>query len=583
MIKKLAKSMLVAQIFSVLAASLCLIIDSIVIGRFLGVDGMAAYGLANPILLIIGGIGSILSAGVQVSCSKSIGKGLAEETNRGYSSAVGISAALSIFFLLFVIIFQNFVPAMMGAGTSGKLFEDTRGYLIGFTIGAPGCMCSLVLIPFLQMAGKSGLLIAAVLGMTFADIALDLLNALVFHWGLFGMGLASALSYYVAMAIGIGYFLSKKSAFKFSFKNVKGYKIAELFKSALPSVFNIGTGVLLVFFVNKILMGVNGSMAVAAYTVINTLANASNCVSTGLYGVTLTLSGILFQEEDRTGLKTLLKVYLPRCVVLGLAVALILIFAAPQLVGLFITDAGPSYEMAITGLRIFALGLIPCCFNNLFKGYMQGTERIKFIIVFATIEGVLFPTLAALLLSIPLGVTGVWFFSIAGESMALLCLCFYMWKKHHGISFSLDTFMDLGSDFGVTAENLLETDIVDIQDVTNVAEAAERFCIAKGGDKKLASRVALCIEEMASNVVTHGFSEKRKNHLSVRIQNKGNRWVLRFRDDCRAFDPVNYIPHDEDGVSGIKLMLGMADEARYTYSLNLNNLTLSINSGSSPD
>ena len=31
-----------------------MLVDSIVIGRFLGVDGMAAYGLSNPILLIIG-------------------------------------------------------------------------------------------------------------------------------------------------------------------------------------------------------------------------------------------------------------------------------------------------------------------------------------------------------------------------------------------------------------------------------------------------------------------------------------------------------------------------------------------------
>ena len=122
----------------------------------------------------------------------------------------------------------------MGAGSEGELFIQTKDYLAGFIIGAPGSMGALVLVPFLQMAGQSNLLIVAVLGMTVADIGLDLLNVLVFHGGMFGMGLASSLSYYVAMVIGGGYFLSKKCVFRFSRKLVTRRKIAELFNSGVP-------------------------------------------------------------------------------------------------------------------------------------------------------------------------------------------------------------------------------------------------------------------------------------------------------------------------------------------------------------
>ena len=297
MIKKLTKQMLLAQVLSVLTTSICMLVDSLVIGRCLGVGAVAAYGLSSPILLIIGGIGTILSAGVQASCSKSIGKGQIDEANKGYSSAVGTAVGLSLFFLLFVVVLQNFIPTWMGAGKSGDLFESTRGYLIGFTIGAPACMVALVMIPFLQMAGQMALLISAVVAMTVTDIALDLVNAYVLHWGLFGMGLASALSYYVALLVAIWYFFSSKSIFKFRFQNVSLSKVAELFKSAIPSVFNIGTGVVLVFLINTIRLRINGSAAVAAYSVMTTLGNASNCISTGVYGVSLTLTGILYQEE----------------------------------------------------------------------------------------------------------------------------------------------------------------------------------------------------------------------------------------------------------------------------------------------
>ena len=96
MIRKLIRQMLTAQIFSALTVSLCLLIDSVMIGRFLGEKAIAAYGLANPLLLAIGALGSLLAAGIQVACGKSLGKGLQEETDRGYSSALAVAAVVSL-------------------------------------------------------------------------------------------------------------------------------------------------------------------------------------------------------------------------------------------------------------------------------------------------------------------------------------------------------------------------------------------------------------------------------------------------------------------------------------------------------
>ena len=580
MIRKLTKQMLLAQVLSVLTTSLCMLVDSIVIGRFLGVRAMAAYGLSSPILLIIGGIGTILSAGVQVSCSKSIGKGLIEEANVGYSSAVGSSLFISLFFLLFVFAFQNLIPTWMGAGTSGQLFDSTRGYLLGFSIGAPACVTALVLIPFLQMAGQMGLLICAVVAMTVTDVALDLLNAMVLHWDLFGMGLASAISYYVALLVAIWYFFSKKGIFKFRFRNVRLSKVADLVKSAIPSVFNIGTGVILVFVINKILLGLNGSLAVAAYSVMTTIGNASNCISTGVYGVSLTLTGVLYQEEDKTGLKVMLKTLMPRCVFMGIAVGVFLATCAPALVDLFLTDkTGLSRQMAITGLRIYALGLVPCCINNAFKGYLQGSDRIRAIVNYSTAEGLLVPALFAFGLSFPYGTTGVWFYFLAGEVISLLGFSILKWKRAHRIALNMDVYLDFKKGFGVGPEDMLEFDIKTMAEVTAVSETAQKFCIEHGQSELTGMHVALCIEEMAGNTIKHGFSPKGRNNLSVRIQDHDDRWIIRFRDDCRAFDPLHYVFKDTDSpASGIRLMMKIADEARYTYSMNLNNLMIVINS-----
>ena len=161
MIRKLIRQMLAAQTLSALTVSLCLLIDNIMICRFLGVQATAAYGLANPVLLAIGAIGALLAAGVQVACSKSLGSGSKEETDRGYSSALALMVGISAVFMALVLILRDPLSTIMGAGREGELFDMTRDYLAGFIIGAPGSMGAVVLVPFLQMAGQSSLLIQA--------------------------------------------------------------------------------------------------------------------------------------------------------------------------------------------------------------------------------------------------------------------------------------------------------------------------------------------------------------------------------------------------------------------------------------
>ena len=573
MIKKLVGQMLAAQILSALTVSLCLLIDNLMIGRYLGERALTAYGLANPVLLVIGAVGSMLCAGAQVACGKSLGRGDREETDVGYSSAVAVAGVFSLGFTVLVALLRVPLARLLGADDPA-LLADTSGYMAGFVIGAPASMGALILVPFLQMAGQSNLLIAAVLGMTVADVAFDIINVTVFHGGMFGMGLASSLSYYVAMLIGGGYFLSKKCVFSFSTKRIQRRKIGELVAGGVPTVFGMASSVVLIFAVNKLLLGVGGKPAVAAYAVINTIINASNCISTGTGGVALTLSGVLANEEDRAGLAELLRLLARRAVLLGAAVMLLLMVFARPCASLFMPEASESRSMAILGLRLFALGMIPCCVSNALRNCYQGTGRVRMMEAICVLANAALPTLAAMLLSRVAGVTGVWLYFVTGETLTLLGVMAYVWRRKGGVTWRAEDILLLRDDFGVPERDRLEASLPDLEGVMAFSRSAADFCRAHGGSQRLASHLALCIEEMGSNIALHGFAPSGKNRLSIRLQAKDGRWTLRFRDDCAAFDPVSHVQQSEDDSLGIRLAMRMADEARYTYSMNLNNLTL---------
>lgn len=574
MIRRLVRQMLTAQILSALTVSLCLLIDNVMIGRFLGERALTAYGLGSPVLLVIGAVGSMLCAGAQVACSKSLGRGDRVETDIGYSSTIAAGGLFSLAFMLLALLLRVPIARLLGANEPA-LLGDTSGYIAGFSIGAPASVGALVLVPFMQMAGQSGLLIVAVLGMTVADVAFDLLNVFVFHGGMFGMGLASALSYYVAMVIGAGYFLSKKCVFSFSLNRIQRRKIRELLSGGVPSLFGMASSVVMIFAVNQILLGAGGETAVAAFSVINTIMNASNGISTGAGGVALTLSGVLYNEEDRTGLKELLRVLVRASVVLGLAVmALLMVFARPC-VELFIPNAGESQAMAIRGLRVFSTGLVFCCLGNALRSCYQGTGRVRMMEIIAVLENALLPILTAFLLSAVAGVNGAWFLSVTSEALTTLGILGYVWLKKRRVTWQAEDVLLLREDFGVPPEDLMEADPASLEDVMEASRAAEAFCIDRCGSVRMASHLALCVEEMGSNIVTHGFAARKKNRLSIRLQRKSGLWTLRFRDDCMAFDPVAHVSESDARKSvGIHLAMRMADEARYTYSMNLNNLTL---------
>lgn len=577
MIRKLIRQMLTAQILSALTVSLCLLIDNIIIGRFLGVESIAAYQLANPILLMMGALGSMLAAGVQVACSKSLGRGSGTETDSGYSSAIALTLGLSLSLMLAVLIFSAPIASWMGAGRAGTLFEQTRGYMIGFIIGVPASMGALILLPFMQMAGKNNILIAAVLGMTISDIGLDLLNVLVFHGGMFGMGLASSISYFVAMAIGCGYFLSKKCMFHFSRRLVTKQKISELFRGGVPAVFHMASGVILTFLLNKLLLGTGGSDAVAAYSVLNSIGNSASCISTGIGSVSLTMTGILFNEEDRRGLEEMMQQLFRCSVVLGLAMGALLIVFAPAFVSLFIPQAGAVRSMAILGVRLFAGGMIPYCINTALKNAYQVTGREKLTETISLVGGVLFPALAAFILSRFLGTAGVWFYFAAGQLLTLLAICLFIRFSSGMQPWKDGAYLLLKNDLIVPKEDVLEANIRTLEEMDRTVRETEAFCRGRGESSRSSMRIALCVEEMASNSILHGFpKDGRHHHLSVRVIDKKDSWLLRFRDDCGAFDPVHYIPREGKDALGIRLALAIAEETSYIYSLNLNNLTLKL-------
>ncbi|MBR6872892.1 MAG: ATP-binding protein [Ruminococcus sp.] len=588
MINKLFRQMLLTQILSSMTVTLCMLIDSIMIGRFLGVDAMTAYGLASPVLLVFAALGCLISAGVQVVCGRTMGAGDKEQTNACFTASVALTFGVSLIGMLVVLLFTDQITTLLCSGEHAadkEVFELTKDYLRGFIIGAPAFISAQVMVPYMQMSGSQVRLITAVALMTVGDVVFDVLNVFVVKQGTFGMGLASSLSYYIAFIIGIAYFFKKDCLFRIRPKLLTRRVCMRLVRDGIPMLINQMSLVLLTFVFNTMLLHLSGKYAVAAYSVISTAGNICYAFSSGVAAVALTLSSIFYGDADRSALKRLVRIMSFYAVAVCAAVTAVVLIVADPLVTLFLTDMDAK-AMAVSGFRLFVLSLVPCALNTSFKNYYQGIERVGYTMLISVFQNFALPALNAFILSRFMGVTGVWLGFVTGETVTLLCITVFVFVKNHRFAVCSESFAMLPEDFGVRDEDCFELSITDPVQVVEASEKSEEFCMSRGIPHRLSSQIALCIEEMSNNIVMHGFTEKqrrrqaREHSIDLRVMIKDDSTVIRIRDNCRNFDPVKYMElHQTDDPMahiGIRMVMKMVKNANYVNSLGLNNLTLTL-------
>ncbi len=120
-------------------------------------------------------------------------------------------------------------------------------------------------------------------------------------------------------------------------------------------------------------------------------------------------------------------------------------------------------------------------------------------------------------------------------------------------------------------------------EVLTVSAELVGFCLENGVDARRAKLCGLCMEEMAGNVVLHGFTKKKRGEpvidMSVACEDGGD-VVLRLRDNCPPFDPGTRFgavdPDDPCKNIGIRMVAKLAAEMDYQSSFGMNVLTIRL-------
>ena len=582
-IKKLFGGAVVTMAIAELTSSISAVIDGILTGQFLGKISLAASGLGTPYFSVACLISMVIMMGCTSRCTNAIGRGDADDVKRAFSLSVTLALALGTVLSVCGFIFsKQFVILFGGGNASPELKEMTSGYLKGLFLGTPGFILCVLLTPLVQLDGNPHIAKVSSAVMILSDVAGDVLNALVFRGGMFGMGLATSVAQWLAAAVVLTHFFKKDRMLKFSFAAVRFSDAPRLLSDGLPMAFSMVGRALLPIILNNLIISRVGDYGSTAYSALISASFVLGALGWGIGGAVMMMGGMMHGEQDAGGLKTVIVQGL-KIILLGvIPFGLVVFFTAPLAAKIFIPDGGEAYTYLADAFKFYAATLPFLAFNVLSSNYFQATGRkIESNVINFCIEVVMTATAAVIFIG-TLGINGVWAAFLVGQStlsLMILARCLIFRDKTRKGIYSI---MALKKDFGIGDADLIECSVSTAEEVVTLSENIAGFCKAHNFSAKETYRLALCIEEMAGNVIEHGFNDGKDHHLDVRIIYKNGGVVLRMRDDCRKFDlreKAKTWAYDKDRPEaniGIRLVLGAAQKIDYTNAMNTNNLIVTI-------
>lgn len=332
-IKKVFNSYLFMSILSVLAATIGMLVDGIVIGQFLGQECISSFGLSSPVLILVAALAGIFSNGGASCCSSHIGRGEAEKVRLNFTVTC-IATVLAGTAVTAIGVFGcDFVAGLLGA--KGELIQPTADYIKGIGLGGIAILLSQVIMIYVRTDNDSALGFVSVLFMTASNIAMDIVFATVLKWGMFGMGLATSISYLVCLLVCLLHFRRKDNLLKLTKISGGLAELWDVFKTGIPSALNRGCMTARGIILNRLLMVLAGSIAVSALAVQNNVNNILSSMTMGVGMTVMLMAGIFYGEKDALAIEKTLKIALRTGIILSAVVSSLVILFAKPIVGLF--------------------------------------------------------------------------------------------------------------------------------------------------------------------------------------------------------------------------------------------------------
>ncbi|MDL0150969.1 MATE family efflux transporter, partial [Clostridioides difficile] len=402
--------------------------DSIIVGRFIGKEAMAAVSGANPIMFLLVAALMGVSLGFSILVSQFYGSGDLKKVKATIDTTYILLFIGSILISILGIVFGG--PMLKLMNTPESVFAQSKLYL---TIIFSGILFSAgynSVSAILRGLGDSVTPLYFLIIATILNIVLDLTFIVVLRMGVEGVALATIMAQAVSFIISIIYLNKRHEVLKFKIKGIVYDN--KIFKDGLRLGLPSGVQQMLFSIGNMALQFLVNSYGTSAMAAFGAGLRIENFISLPIMNLGSAVSTFVAQnigagenERVKKGIRESIKMTLVLAVTV---IALILLFRE-NLIALFNTDKdvikiGSSYLFIIGPFFLF-IGT-----SFVLSSAMKGAGDSMFALISSIVSLWLGRLPASYMLSKFFGTDGIWMGIPFGWTLGLIVTVIYYKKGH---------------------------------------------------------------------------------------------------------------------------------------------------------
>jgi len=438
-IPKLLLKLSVPSVAGMLSLTICQIVDTIFIGRFVGLHGIGAVTTLIPVVLVFSCFGRGLGVGGGSVISRALGKGQMELVSQTLHTVIFLCILISSVLLFAGLAFSNDMLSLLNG--KSELFVLSHSYFIYLLPGLPFLSFAMLSNSLIRSSGKASHAMLVMLIPAVMNITLDYIFIIIFDWGIKGAGAATSASYFFSACFCLWYFIlgSKQLHLTLKFHKPTMTLLTEVLSLGVTPIACQGLAALAAFVVNKTLFLLGGDVAIASYCLVQRIYIFALFPLVGISQGFMPVFGYSYGAGNGSRIRELISTSVKYGLITSLVIALTVTLFSEQFVSLFTLNTSLIKESA-TGISIMILMLPLVAIQLIVVVYFQTLGCAFRSLITAILQNGLLLIPLVIILPRYFGLKGVWYAYPIANVMALLISLILILPQWHQLFISEDAF-----------------------------------------------------------------------------------------------------------------------------------------------
>ena len=249
--------------------------DSLIVGKFLGTDALAAVSSSGTLIFLLVSFFTGLSMGSGTVISRYFGAGNDEKVSRAVHTNIAFSIASGLFLTIVGVLFTPTILVWMK--TDAEVLHDAIEYFRYYFLGSLALVMYNNCRGILNAVGDSKRPLYYLIVSSVLNVILDLFFVGVFKWGVWSVALATVISQMASVVLCLIYLMKKGNVFTVELKKIRfhGDMLFETVKYGFPA-------------------GVQNSVIAFANVIVQSQINSFGKLATAAYGTHAKIEGFAF-------------------------------------------------------------------------------------------------------------------------------------------------------------------------------------------------------------------------------------------------------------------------------------------------